>query len=176
MTRRVLSRRLPIIALLAFCLGASDTTSATEFDGLPGFWKGPGRIEFSDGSSEALVCKAYYATSDPKSLSIALRCASRSNKIELRAKLVAEGEGERLTGVWEERTFNASGTVTGHAIGGEIALNIDGGGFAATMLVVTDDSQQTVSISAQGVAFTNVNVALNHNSSNQSDERDPEAK
>lgn len=166
MISRILARPLSLIALLACGLGISEKSSAAEFGELAGFWKGPGRIEFSDGSSEALMCKAYYATTDQaKRLSIALRCASRANKIELRAKLVAKGA--RLTGTWEERTFNASGTVTGDANDGEIALTIDGGGFGATMLVSQDDQQQTVSIAAHGVAFTKVNVALSRNASGQ---------
>ena len=58
---------------------------------MSGFWIGPGRIEFEAGTSEALLCKAYYTTPHQANrLSIVLRCASRSNKIELRAKLVAE--------------------------------------------------------------------------------------
>lgn len=166
---------LRLFALAACCLGGFAANSASEFSALSGFWKGPGRIEFTDGSSEALVCKAYYAASDqPKRLSIALRCASRSNKIELRAKLAAEGA--HLTGTWEERSFNASGTVTGTAIDGEIVLTIDGSGFAATMLVTQDDKQQVVSISAQGVAFTKVNVSLSRNAIEQSERRDSEQK
>jgi len=31
---------------------------------MSGAWTGPGRIEFDGGTSEALVCKAYYTTTD----------------------------------------------------------------------------------------------------------------
>jgi hypothetical protein len=158
---------------MACSLHAASAASPPEFSSMSGFWRGPGRIEFSEGSSEALVCKAYYAASDEaKRLSIVLRCASRSNKIELRAKLAADGQ--RLTGTWEERTFNASGTATGYAMNGEITLTVDGGGFAATMLVIQDDQQQTVSISAHGVAFTKVSVSLSRNASEPSGRRDEE--
>lgn len=157
---------LGLLVLMACSLQVASAASPPEFSSMSGFWRGPGRIEFSEGSSEALVCKAYYAASDQaQRLSIVLRCASRSNKIELRAKLAADGQ--RLTGTWEERTFNASGTATGYAMNGEITLTIDGGGFAATMLVIQDDQQQTVSISAQGVAFTKVSVSLSRNASDQ---------
>jgi hypothetical protein len=140
---------------------------------MSGFWKGPGRIEFSEGTSEALVCKAYYAAFDQaKRLSIVLRCASRSNKIELRANLAADGR--RLTGTWEERTFNASGIATGYAMDGEITLTIEGGGFTATMLVIQEEGQQIVSISARGVAFRKVSISLSRNASEQSDKRDEE--
>jgi hypothetical protein len=138
---------------------------------MSGFWMGPGRIEFDGGLSEALLCKAYYTTADQADrLSIVLRCASRSNKIELRAKLAAEGS--KLTGTWEERTFNASGTATGQAVDGKITLSIDGGGFTAAMLVNQDRGHQSVSITAQGVGFKTVSVSLSRNASDQSDKRD----
>ena len=132
---------------------------------------GPGRIEFDEGSSEALLCKAYYATADQTNrLSIVLRCASRSNKIELRAKLAAEGPN--LTGTWEERTFNASGTATGQATERETTLSIDGGGFTATMLVIQEGGHQSVSITTQGVGFKTVSVSLSRNASDQEGKRD----
>lgn len=175
MIGKLLSTQLRLVALISCYLAGSGASSASDFDALLGFWKGPGRIEFTDGSSEALVCKAYYASSDqPKRLSIVLRGASRSNKIELRAKLLAEGA--RMTGTWEERTFNASGTVSGTATGSDISLTIDGGGFSATMLVNQDEKQQTVSISAQGVAFTKVSVSLSRNAIDLSAEHAAQSK
>lgn len=173
MTPYIPSGPLGLLVLMACSLQFASAAPPPEFSSMSGFWKGPGRIEFSEGSSEALVCKAYYAASDQaKRISIVLRCASRSNKIELRAKLAVEGPN--LTGTWEERTFNASGTATGQAMDGRINLSIDGGGFAATMLVTQDDQQQTVSISAQGVAFTKVSVSLSRDASDQSAKRDEE--
>lgn len=168
MTHHMPSGPLGLLALLACSLQVASAASPPEFNSISGFWKGPGRIEFSEGSSETLVCTAYYAAPDQaKQLSIVLRCASPSNKIELRAKLAADGR--RLTGTWEERTFNATGTATGYAMDGEITLSINGGGFTATMLVIQDDRQQIVSISAEGVAFKKVSVSLSRNASAQSD-------
>lgn len=171
MIHRLLSLQLCLLVLMAGSIEDASADPPSDFNSMRGFWRGPGRIEFSEGSSEALVCKAYYAALDQaKRLSIVLRCASRSNKIELRAKLAADGQ--RLAGIWEERTFNASGTATGYAKDGEVTLSIDGGGFTATMLVVQEGQQQTVSISAQGVAFTKVSVSLSRSASDQSDKRD----
>jgi len=48
-------------------------------------------------------------------MTLSLRCASPSNRIELRASLVSRGD--RLTGTWEERSYNASGNVSGVAAG-----------------------------------------------------------
>ena len=77
-----------------------------------------------------------------------------------------------MSGTWEERTFNASGTATGQATDREITLSIDGGGFTATMLVVQDRGQQSVSITTQGVGFKAVSVSLSRNASDQDGKRD----
>lgn len=172
-----MTRHMPLgpfgLLVLMACSFQVSAASPPEFNSISGFWKGPGRIEFSEGSAEVLVCKAYYAASEQaKRLSIVLRCASPSNKIELRAKLAADGR--RLSGTWEERTFNASGTANGYAADGEITLAINGSGFSATMLVIQDDRRQVVSISAQGVAFTKVSVSLSRNAAEQAAKPDEE--
>ena len=159
MSQRTPSRHGALLALLAGSLQPLNAAPQDVFGSMSGFWMGPGRIEFDGGSSEALLCKAYYATEDQVDrLSIVLRCASPSQKIELRAKLLAQGSN--LSGTWEERTFNASGTVTGQAMDRQITLAVDGGGFTASMLVVQDEGQQSVSIATQGVGFKNVSVSL----------------
>lgn len=96
---------------------------------------------------------------------MAIHCASGSYKIELRAQLTAQGN--KLSGSWEERSFNASGTATGHIDDRTVSLAVEGGGFSATMLVVHDSTQQSVSITTQGIGFKKVDVSLN---------REPQAK
>jgi hypothetical protein len=171
MTQRLLSCLAAILALLASAAQPISGGPQEVFGSMSGFWKGPGRIEFEQGASEALLCKAYYTTKDQADrLSIALRCASSSHKIELRAQLAAQGPN--LTGTWEERSFNASGTVTGQATDQQISLSIDGGGFSATMLVIQDKGHQSVSITTQGVGFKKVSVALTRGTDGQQDKHD----
>ena len=171
MTHRIPSGPLALLVLLAGSLQVASAAPQQVFGSMAGSWRGPGRIEFDEGSSEAIVCKAYYTTADQANrLSIVLRCASRSNKIELRAKLAADGSN--LTGTWEERTFNASGTVTGQATEREITLSIVGGGFTATMLVIQEGGHQSVSITTQGVGFKTVSVSLIRSASGQEAKRD----
>jgi hypothetical protein len=150
-------------ALLLLVLGGAQPRAAPLthelFVLMSGYWYGPGRIRYEGGVSEALLCKAYYTTKDQiDRLSIVLRCASPSNKIELRAQLVAQGE--TLSGSWEERTFNASGTATGSVTENQVSLSIDGGGFSAAMLVEQETSSQSVSITTKGVGFNDVVVSL----------------
>jgi hypothetical protein len=137
---------------------APTLSAAGTFASLSGSWSGSGNIRLDDGRSEALKCRAYYSPKGEENLGLALRCASSSNKIELRAQLTASGS--RVAGHWEERTFNASGTVAGHATGNNIKLAISGGGFSGSMAVTTDGRSQVISVATQGVALKGVNVNL----------------
>jgi len=131
---------------------------AGPFDGLTGSWTGSGQVRLEDGKTEGLKCKAYYTPKGGSSLGLALRCASASNKIELRASL--SSAGGRVSGDWEERSFNAAGTVTGHASGDSIRLSINGGGFTGSMVVKTSGGNQSISVAAQGSALKGVNITL----------------
>ena len=144
-------------ALLTFAAVTADAESPLAQ--LNGSWSGSGRINLTDGKSEGLKCTAYYTPKDGGAeVGVALRCASASNKVELRAKLVSDGS--RLSGNWEERTFNASGTVTGQATPTQIKLAISGGGFSGSMAVTTTGKSQVVSVSTQGLALKGVSIKL----------------
>jgi len=154
-------RRAAVAAALvgAVVLIGPPAAAAGPFAQLDGTWSGSGSIKLDDGKSERLKCRAYYT---PKSggaaIGLALRCASASNKIELRANLTAESG--RVSGSWEERTFNAAGTVTGQASPSQIKLVITGGGFSGSMAVTTTGQNQVISVSTQGVALKGVNISL----------------
>jgi hypothetical protein len=145
--------------LLGGIVSLAPPLSATgPFASLIGSWSGSGSIRLDDGRSEALKCKAYYSPKGDENLGLALRCASSSNKIELRAQLTATGN--RVVGRWEERTFNASGTVAGHSSGSNMRLAIDGGGFSGSIAVTTEGRSQVISVATQGVALKGVSVNL----------------
>ena len=155
----VSSRRLATAALAFALFAACPADAAAPFAQLDGSWSGSGRINLTDGKSEGLKCRAYYT---PKAggaeIGVALRCASASNKVELRAKLTSDGS--RVSGSWEERTFNASGTVTGQASPTQIKLAINGGGFSGSMAVTTTGKSQVISVSTEGVALKGISVKL----------------
>lgn len=140
-------------------LTAGPTAAETPFSILNGTWSGGGHVKFTSGDQEALRCKAYYTPKESgSSMGLAIRCASQSNKIELRANL--NYQGGRVTGNWEERTFNAAGDVTGQASTTKISLSIKGGGFTGSMSVGTTGSQQTVVIQTDGIGMKSVNINL----------------
>lgn len=160
-------KRTPVLSCLAGSAAALATAllsqpahsaSAGPFRSLEGSWSGAGRIVLEGGNSERLSCRANYGQRDGGSrLSMSIRCASSSYKIELRASLASSGGA--VSGTWEERTFNAGGDVTGRVSGGALNLafrgNVDG-----SMAVSLGERQQRVSITTNAGGFRGVTINL----------------
>jgi len=160
MTLRSAIGRLAVIAIAALFIVVPRSPSYADpspFDTLLGSWGGSGEIRLDKGRKERLKCNAYY-TGGGSDLGLAIRCQSDNYKIEIRSKL--SYSGGRLSGNWEERTFNASGTATGTATPSKLSLAIKGGGITASMLVNYTKASQNVNISVQGVALQGVRIAL----------------
>jgi hypothetical protein len=145
-----------LVALFMLAQGHAASAFATPFDTLLGSWRGAGQIKLTNGQTERLKCNAYY-TGGGSQLGMAIRCQSDSSNVEIRSKLSLSGS--RITGNWEERTYNAAGTASGTASAGKISLQISGG-VAGTMLVSYSASSQSVSISTHGVALKSVSISL----------------
>lgn len=137
---------------------ASPAMADGVFAGFNGTWRGAGNITLSGGQKEKLTCKAYY---NPKSagaeLGIALTCSSQANKIELRANL--NSSGNNVSGSWEERAFNSSGSISGKANGNKLSLSISGT-LKGTMSISTGGGSQSVSINTDGTGFKSVSLSL----------------
>jgi len=142
--------------LVALVPSWSSQAASNAFDTLLGSWRGSGQILLSDGRTERLKCNAYY-TGGGSRLGMAIRCQSETSNVEIRSKL--SQTGSRITGTWEERTYNAEGTATGTASGDKISLQISGG-VTGTMQVSFSKSRQSVAISTQGIALKNVTIDL----------------
>jgi len=163
---RFVTPRTPVPRLLAtLALTASfmlapwpDTQAATSnpFDILLGSWRGSGQIVLSDGKAERLKCNAYY-TGGGSQLGMAIRCQSENSNVDIRSKL--SQSGGRISGTWEERTFNAEGSASGQATSDKISLQISGG-VTGTMQVSYSGSRQSVAIATQGIALKSVTIDL----------------
>jgi hypothetical protein len=131
---------------------------AGPFGGLGGSWAGSGRVRLDAGQTEALRCTANYVPRGGGSgLGLSLRCASASNRIELRANLSVRGG--RVSGSWEERSFNAGGDLSGLASGGSLRLRFSGT-ISGSMLVTTAGNSQSISVRTDNSALQGVNVSL----------------
>jgi hypothetical protein len=155
--------RSAILSLAAFAIGALTLVpispvkaDPSPFNALLGSWGGSGEIRLDRGRKERIKCNAYY-TGGGSDLGLAIRCQSDNYKIEIRSKL--SYSGGRLSGNWEERTFNASGTATGTATSNRISLAIKGA-VSANMQVNFTKSTQSVNITVQGVALQGVRITL----------------
>ena len=150
--------RWPSLGAFALILGtAVSAGAATPFDDLLGSWSGSGQIRYESGDAEGVRCNAYY-TGGGQRLHLAIRCKSTSNDIEIRGVLTQQAD--KLSGTWEERTFNASGEASGRIASGRMNLSITGGGFSGSMAVTYSGSRQTVVITTQGIPMKSVNVTL----------------
>ncbi len=145
-----------LVLTVALVSSSSSWAAAGPFDTLLGSWRGSGQILLSDGRTERLKCNAYY-TGGGSRLGMAIRCQSESSNVEIRSKL--SQTGGRISGTWEERTFNAEGTASGKATGNKISLQITGG-VTGTMEVSFSRSRQSVAISTQGIALRSVKIDL----------------
>lgn len=153
-------RRGSLLLAMAALLGATQPAVAEDvFAPFNGTWTGTGQIRLDSGASERIKCNAYYTQKEGGTgLGIALRCASTSYKVELRSQLSAQGT--RISGSWEERVFNASGTATGTATGNRITISVVGGGMTGTMNVTAGGPTQSVVITTQGTGLKSVNISL----------------
>lgn len=154
-------RAIAVRAVAAAMAILTSAAAAAEnpFPSLTGSWSGSGHVRLANGQTEALKCKAYYTSkSGGSGLGLAIRCASASNKIDMRASL--EYSGGSVSGSWEERSFNAAGNVTGKASGNRLSLSINGGGLTGSMSVTTSGTSQSVNISTEGVGFKGVSIDL----------------
>ncbi len=132
--------------------------AASPFPLLSGSWSGTGLVRFDQDKSEQIVCRAYYTLkAEGVGLTMAIRCASSSYKIEMRAQL--NNQGERVTGQWEERTFNAAGNVNGRASDRNLTLAITGA-VSGSMSVAVGQAGHKVDIktSTGGLAGVSINL------------------
>ncbi len=157
-----ISPRVIAGTLLAAGLATGFPGAAVRAEGpfapFTGAWSGAGQVKMAGGQTEPIKCKVYYTNKSANELTLALRCASASAKIEMRASLTnANGA---VSGTWEERSYNATGTASGKANGSDLKLAIEGGGLTGQMTVHANGGSQNVSITTNGAGFTGVNIQL----------------
>jgi len=132
--------------------------ASSPFSQLSGTWSGTGQVRFEQGKTEQISCKAYYTLrAEGAGLGLAIRCASSAYKIEMRA--VLNSHGQRVTGQWEERTYNAEGNVTGQASERGLTLAISGG-VSGSMSVTIGQTSHRVDIKTTTAGLTGVSIDL----------------
>ncbi|SRR6056297_2666529 len=147
-----------LLASLTLQTSTVDARASGIFDKLNGVWRGGGRIKLENGRTERIACRAYYNAKEAGALlGLAIRCASAGNKIELRASL--QDTNGRLSGTWEERTFNATGDVSGTARRGRVKLLINGA-VSGSVNISFSGRRQSVDISTGTEGLRGIAISL----------------
>jgi hypothetical protein len=153
--------QLGAFALIGAAIVSPPTNSAVadaSLAVLAGGWRGDGSMSFESGETESISCTGYYKGAG--SLSIVIRCKGASSNFELRSKL--ESNGDKVSGSWEERTYNATGDVSGTASAGKLKVQF-GGSLAGSLEMSFSSSSQSVSVSVgtKGAGIKGVRITFN---------------
>lgn len=158
--RTVTSATATLVMLMGATLAptAALADASSLFKQLAGSWRGDGELVLEDGTRERLSCTGYYVLkSEGKGLSIASLCKSPKQKFEFRS-LVTDG-GNNISGQWEERTYNATGQVSGSANGTAITLSFSGTIDGKVSISLTGKTH-SVNVSAAGAGIKGVSISL----------------
>jgi hypothetical protein len=141
----------------AVSLSTHSATADAGLDVLAGTWHGGGTMSFESGATENISCNGYYKGAG--TLSVVIRCKGTSSNFELRSKL--ESNGDKVSGSWEERTYNATGDVSGTASAGKLNVQF-GGSLTGSLDMTFSSSVQSVSVSVgtTGAGIKGVRVSL----------------
>ena len=114
-------------------------------------------MSFENGDTESISCNGYYKGAGK--LSVVIRCKGNSSNFELRSKL--ESNGDKVSGSWEERTYNADGQVSGTTSPGKLNVQFSGS-LAGSLEMSFSPSSQSVSVSVgtTGAGIKGVHVSL----------------
>ena len=146
------------VFMIAIATGSATAAIASDLTNLQGSWGGQGAATFDGGSKESMRCNGYYK-GEGDALSMVIKCASAGGaKIELRGLLT--GKDGAVTGTWEERTYNATGSVKGSSQPGALKVSIDGA-ITGTMSLSFTEKSQTVAIATTGGSLRTVNISFN---------------
>jgi hypothetical protein len=128
-------------------LGAS--VPANPLSGLLGRWTGTGVAELANGHREPFTCVVTYIHDAAKSeLRQGLRCESPNVKMSTSA--VMQVSGTALSGVWQEKIYEAKGQVAGALTAEGMAVAVTYQARQAQVQVVANGAcEQTISVATK---------------------------
>jgi hypothetical protein len=154
--------RFATVLVVAFALAMTAQLAQADASGLfkqlAGSWRGSGALTLSDGTRERISCRGYYVPkSGGEALSIAILCNSSNRKIEIRSRVQEAGQG--VSGEWEERTFHATGRLSGRVTGNSMRLAVSGS-ISGAISISLKSRSHSVAVSATGTGFKSVSISL----------------
>jgi hypothetical protein len=151
-------RALAFISAATVSLSTHSAAADASLDALAGAWHGGGTMSFESRKTEDISCNGYYK--GVGKLSVVIRCKGTSSNFELRSKL--SSNGDKVSGSWEERTYNATGDASGTTSPGKLNVQFSGS-LTGRLEMSFSPSRQSVSVSVdtKGAGITGVRVSLN---------------
>jgi hypothetical protein len=161
--RRICAFVIGALATIVVFAAPQASAQSGPFSALAGSWGGGGRIDFSDGSSERLRCRATYAVGGGgSSAQLTLRCASDSYNFNLSSSIASQGGA--VSGTWSESSRGIGGTLSGRANGNTMQLQVLGAAFAAGLSLSVSGNRQVVSIAAPASQIKQATITLTRGS------------
>src|SRR5262245_28174196 len=142
----------PILALMA--AGAT----AGPIEDLDGYWSGGGTVLFSEGTERVKCAVRYKVGQGGSQIKQVMRCASADYTINATAELGVSGA--QVQGSWEEKTYSASGQISGRYTGSSFVLSIKGANFSAAMNVAVSGCKQSITIHPRGLEVRRISMSL----------------
>lgn len=128
-------KSLPLAALmLAASLAAPASIAApgNPFDQLKGYWRGGGTVTPTNGKPEKVSCRVTYNVAG-SAIKQTMRCAGTDYKLSTSTQLTYKSG--RISGSWNESTYDANGGVSGTAKGNTVHARITGDKFSGRMSI-----------------------------------------
>jgi hypothetical protein len=148
-----------ILASLIALGAAVWPAAANPIGEMAGYWTGAGSVTLSSGNTERVKCAVIYKVSeDVGQIRQSIRCASTDYSINATAELRVKGE--QVSGNWEEKTYSATGEVSGRYTGESLVLSIQGANFTAAMNVSLSACKQSISIAPKGLDVDRISIGL----------------
>ena len=142
---------------LAAVLAATAAT-AGPIDDLDGYWTGGGTVLFSEGNERVKCAVRYKVGQGGTQIRQTLRCASADYSISATAEYSVRGT--QVEGTWEEKTYSATGQVSGRYTGSSLVLSIKGANFTAAMTVGLSGCKQSITIHPRNIEVRRISMSL----------------
>jgi hypothetical protein len=124
---------------MAFSAGLASAACSSDalalIKNLDGSWRGSGTVQPIGGAKERISCRVDYKANGAR-VSQKISCAGTDYKFDAGANVACEGTA--LSGTWEEKVANNTGSVSGDIQGKRLNIQVDGPNFKGRFAVSVD--------------------------------------
>ena len=137
---------------------AATAAVAGPIEDLDGYWSGGGTVVFSEGAERVKCAVRYKVSQGGTQIRQTLRCASADYSINGTAEFSVRGA--QVDGTWEEKTYSATGQISGRYTGSSLVLSIKGANFTAAMTIGLSTCKQSITIHPRGLDVRRISMSL----------------